>query len=192
MGVRTRIAVAAALGISLPGCPFGGVTRDLCAQDSLRCGEGPAFVLDEDCDRDDPLAATLGQGDRDFVVLLPGDDPDAVSGLEGKRYVVLALQVENPDPDHLMFEVEIDLEHLEGEYWEDVAQRKAVYGESVAKEVGGAARILGIVIAVDDWFEDENRRISIDIRDSCNRRTDVIHRFFPEQDTGSSSGNPGD
>ena len=91
-----------------------------------------------------------------------------------------------------MFQVEIDLEHLEGEFWEDVAQRKAVYAEPVVTYDGAAAQILGIVIPVEDWFEDDNRRISIDVRDTCNRRTDVIHRVIPRADEESSSSSGSD
>src|SRR5688500_772010 len=80
--------------LAASGC--GGVDTGPCAHDSLACGDGPVFVIDEACESTEELHATLGQGDREFVVLLPGMEPELHRTPQGQEFVLFAVRVDNP------------------------------------------------------------------------------------------------
>jgi hypothetical protein len=168
------------------GC-VGGAQTGPCAHDSLACGDGPLFVIDEACESADELHASLGQGDVEFIALLPGMEPELRRASQGAEYFSFAVRIDNPRADQLGFRVEIDLEALDDEAWNDIARRRAVYAADVVRYDGTAVEIPGIVVVPDAWGEAEDRRIRLDVTDTCGRRASVIHELDIEVE-GSSSG----
>lgn len=162
--------------IGLAGCPFGGGgEQGPCRQDSLECGEGVAFEIDTSCENDDPLRVSLGLGDGSFMALLPGDDPPLEYGLQGGQHMVLGLRIDNADPDHLLFEVEVELEQDDGSGWTTVANRDVVYDEALLEVERTEAQILDMVLIPDVWDSPSDRVITVSVRDSCDRQTVIEH-----------------
>jgi hypothetical protein len=184
VAMRRLVVLAAAYGC---GC-LGGTDTGPCAHDSLGCGEGPVFALDEGCELEGELLAGLGQGEREFVALLPGDEPELHATRQGVDYLQLALRIDNPDAAHLLYRVEIDLEALDGNAWQDTEERHAVYDEAVVRYDGTAAEILGIVVVPRSWYGAEERRIHAVVTDSCGREADLFHEIAPEASGSSSTG----
>jgi hypothetical protein len=145
------------------------------------------FVIDEACESTDELHASLGQGDVEFVTLLPGMEPDVHRASQGAEYLSFAVRVDNPREDHLVYRVEIDLESLDGEAWDDVARRRGVYAGDVVRYDGTTVEIPRIVVVPDAWREAEDRRIRLDVTDTCGRRASVIHELDIEVEGSSSS-----
>ena len=168
------------------GC-VGGAETGPCAHDSLACGDGPLFVIDESCESADELHASLGQGDVEFVALLPGMEPELRRASQGAEYFAFAVRVDNPREDQLVYRVEIDLESLDGEVWNDVARRRAVYDGDVVRYDGSTVEIPSIVVVPDAWGSAEERRIRLDVTDTCGRRATAIHELDIEVEEGSSS-----
>jgi hypothetical protein len=181
-GVRGRVGVVAAACCC--GCLFGGAETGPCAHDSLACGDGPPFVIDETCEDRDALVARLGEGEQQFVALLPGNEPQRLRSPLGIEYLAFAVRIEDPDPDHPVFRVEIDLEVLDDDdLWTDVAERRAVYSGEVVRWQDDAVELLAIVVVpTSAWLEAEDRRINVDIEDTCSRRGGVVHTIVPESE----------
>jgi hypothetical protein len=170
------------------GCLLGGTDTGPCAQDSLACDDGPPFEIDDACELDGELMATLGEGDREFVALLPGTEPELQRTPQGVEYLQLAVRIDNPDADHLVYRVEIDLEILDGDRWDDADERHAVYEGEVVRFDGTTVEILGIVIVPKSWYAGEERRVHVAVTDACGRRVDLMHEVELETAGSSSSG----
>lgn len=166
---------ACVLALLVTACPFGGPSEGPCRQDSLQCGDGVAFEVDDSCENTEPLRVSLGAGEESFTALLPGDDPPLVQGFQGGQHLVLGLRIDNADPDHLLFEVEFDLEQAEGSDWTRVASRDAVYDEMSFEQDRSEVRILDIVVIPDVWDLEAERVIAVSVRDSCGRSTAIDH-----------------
>lgn len=169
------------------GC-VGGADTGPCAHDSLACGDGPLFAIDESCESTDELHASLGQGDVEFVTLLPGMEPEVHRASQGAEYLLFAVRVDNPREDDLVYRVEIDLQSLDVATWRDVVRRRAVYAGDVVRYEDTTVEIPSIVVVPDAWGDAEDRRIRLAVTDKCGRRAAVIHELDIEVEGSSSSG----
>lgn len=173
------------------GC-LGSTDRGPCGEDSLMCAAGPPFAIDDACEASDPLLVTLGQGDGEFVALLRGGEVEVHRSLLGVEYLLLGVRIDNPLEDHLLFDVEVDLELVGDDgLWTDSVERHGVYDRTVARYDDGEVTILDIVVEPKLWLDAEDRRITLDVVDSCGRRADLLHVIDPELEAGSSSSSSG-
>ncbi len=148
-----------------------------CAEDALGCGDGGLLEVDDECELEDELLLALGNGAGEFSLLLPGEEPELIPGVQGGSHFVLGLLVDNPSPDHLAFEVAIEISIGPAEAMETVGERTAVFEGPLVEFDAGQASIVDIVSIPEPWPESGSRRIVLDVRDACGRTGTLRHEI---------------
>ena len=96
-------------------------------------------------------------------------------GLQGGEHMVLGLVIDNPEPDHLAYEVTVTLSaEVDGEV-EAFDERTVVYDEALVSYDAGRAELLNLVVILDEWPRDGRRWISVEVTDACGRSGVVDH-----------------
>ncbi|MCR9162616.1 MAG: hypothetical protein ACE37F_03400 [Nannocystaceae bacterium] len=174
----------------LTACPLlGGQSGgDPCIDDANACGNGGVLEVDPTCERDDALHLELGEGDGDFSMLVPGAEPELVSGPQGGEHMVLGIGIDNPSPEHLSFEVAVTLSVDDEGESEPLAERTVVYDGDLVQFDAGRAELLNLVIVPDHWPSDGRRWISVEVTDGCGRTGTVDHAVdAPASDTDGAT-----
>ena len=162
----------------LSACPIfggGGVGADPCTDDANACGNGGVLDFDPECGVDDALLLELGHGEGEFRSFAPGEEPELVFGAQGGVHMVLGVGIDNPEPDHLSFELDVVLSAEQDGEAETVGERTVVYAGSVVEHDAGRAELLDLVVIPDVWPDEGRRWISIAVTDACGRVGHLDH-----------------
>ena len=89
--------------------------------------------------------------------------------------MVLGVGIDNPEPEHLSFELDVVLSAERDGEAETVGERTVVYAGSVVEHDAGRAELLDLVVIPDVWPDEGRRWISIAVTDACGRVGHLDH-----------------
>lgn len=129
-------------------------------------------MIDDDCELEDVLQLELGNGDGEFGRLAPGEMPQRVQGFQGGSHFVFGVAIDNPSPDHLAYEISIEMQREEGQTWVSAGERTVVYDDELVEFDGQRSELLNITMVPDGW---EEGQIAVTATDRCGRTGTLVH-----------------
>lgn len=167
----------------------GPTSPDPCDGDRFGCSDDTsAFQLDPTCTLTGELAVELGEGEASYQALPQGAPPTIHFGGQGGQHVYLAVRVANAALDRYdklkVTATAVTLQACPGSDGGGPAatcpqpngRRDLVLGAAhPLRVVDGLVEEVGILLVLDWWPSDRDRRFEVRVQDPCGREGTAAH-----------------
>jgi hypothetical protein len=159
-----------------------------CKDDALDCEAGNEFMLAEDCELSGALEVELGQGQDEFSLLAPLQEPTLYEGAQGGHHFWLALRVDNAALDYPLIQVVFDAEVFdedrcgtdpECDPWIGTGHRELTLGPELPLNDDGVVEQTSLLLVISIWPVDVERRLRLFAEDECGREAMIEHDIDP-------------
>jgi hypothetical protein len=171
-----------ALALPLGSCMAGD---ERSSGEEAASEETSGFMEDPTCMLQGDLELELGQGEKEFSALAPGELPELFWGLQGGQHMWMAIRVKNPDLEDQQLAITIDVEYCNSNCEDESNWTVDNHRELLADETTLAITPEGwfeqcrMLVTVFGYVDAAYQRVEMTVTDPCGRQGVVSTSSFP-------------